>query len=194
MSIKDPLLLDLPMPIPTKRLIIRPLMPGDGRQVFEAVEESREHFKLWLPWVKYVKTWEDSEKTAHEFYADFICRKAMHLAIFQDQHLVGMCGFHTINWSIPSAPIGYWCRTSAQGQGFIREACAALTVYGFEIIGLKRISILCEDTNEKSIRVAESLGFTLETRAKGLIENLQGDDLTFGRRYVRFDTKGLENL
>lgn len=37
----------------------------------------------------------------------------------------------------------------------------------------------------------ESLTFHLETRALGLVENAQENDLVIGRRYVRFDFCGL---
>lgn len=191
MTIKDPILLDLPMPIQTQRLTIRPIMPGDGRAVFESIEESRDFLSLWLPWVKHVTVWQDSEKTAREFYADFIRRQAFHLAIFEKDRFIGMGGFHSVNWDIPSGAIGYWCRRSSLGHGYIREAIGAITRYGFEVMGLKRITILCNGENTRSIRVAESLGFELETQAKGIIENCQGDDLVMGRRYVRFDAKGL---
>jgi len=39
MKIKDPLLLNLPMPIYTKRLLIRPLMPGDGQQLLRLLKK-----------------------------------------------------------------------------------------------------------------------------------------------------------
>lgn len=193
MTIRNPILLNFPMPIKTQRLIISPMIPGDGQEVFRAIEESRESFVPWLPWVKDVKTWEDSERTAHEFYAGFILRKNMNLVIRYDQRIIGMCGFNTLNWQIPSGNIGYWCRKSDEGNGYIKEAVAALTIYAFKIMHLKRLCILCDDENIKSIRVVESLGYTLETRAKGLLENLRGDDLFYGRRYVRFDSKGLES-
>lgn len=51
MSLKNPLLLDLPMRITTERLIIRPVMPGDGKQIFEAIEESRDSLSQWHDWV-----------------------------------------------------------------------------------------------------------------------------------------------
>lgn len=192
MIFTNPILIDLPMPIKTKRLIMRPLMPGDGKEIFKAIEDSRELFSVWLPWVSEVKTWEDSEKTAHEFYANFIQRKNINLVIMREEKIIGMCGFNTLNWQIPSGGIGYWCLKAAQGNGYIREAVGALTVYAFKVMNLKRVSILCDDENIKSIRVAESLGYSLETRAKGLLENLRGKDLIFARRYVRFDSKGLE--
>jgi len=186
MKIKDPLLLNLPMPIYTKRLLIRPLMPGDGQQLFTAIEETREQLRKWLPWVDAVKNWQDSERTAHEFYAEFIRGKKFNLAIFAEEYLIGMSGFNEVSWNIPSGIIGYWCRLSGQRNGFIREAVAAITLYAFREMGLKRVSILCHDSNLKSIQVAMSLGFELETRALGLIENLTDDELVMGRRYVRF--------
>ncbi|HQS83560.1 MAG: hypothetical protein B7Y25_01960 [Alphaproteobacteria bacterium 16-39-46] len=192
MTFKDPILFDLPMPIETRRLSLRPLMPGDGKEIFKAIEESKELFKKWLPWARSVNVWEDSEKTAREFYAEFIERKKMPLVILKNQRVIGMCGFNKINWEIPSASIGYWLKVSAQGNGYAREAIAALTLYSFNLIKLKRLTIVCDDTNIKSIQVAESLGYTLETRAKGLLENPRGDDLICWRRYVRFDAKNLE--
>lgn len=185
---KKPILLDLPMPIQTARLLLRPLMPGDGKQVFEAVEESREQFKLWLPWTNEAHTWEDCECTAREFYAGFIVRKSVHLVILKDSELMGMCGFNHIDWNIPSATIGYWCRKSAQGNGYMREAVEALTNYGFNTLQFKKLSILCDDRNLPSIRVAERAGYTLEVRAKGLLPDLQnGNNLAYGRRYVKFN-------
>ena len=192
LSFKNPILADLPMPIYTTRLLIRPLMPGDGKQVFEAVEETREHLRLWLPWVDSVKSWQDSERTAREFYADFILRKTINLAIFHGDKFIGMGGFNSICWQIPSGAIGYWCVKSAQGSGFIREAINAITLYAFKVMYLKRVTILCNDQNNKSKQVAEELGYSLETRALGLIGNEVSDDLVYGCRYVRFDCSGLD--
>jgi ribosomal-protein-serine acetyltransferase len=161
-------------------------MPGDGKVIFEAVEESRASFRRWLPWIDSTQSWKDSERSVCQFYSEFILRKSLILGIFQDDRVIGMGGFKEINWRIPSAPIGYWFRVSEQRKGLIREAMTALIDYGFRIMDLKRLTILCDDDNIGSIRVAEQLGFHLETRAQVIIENLRGDDLVWGRRYVRF--------
>lgn len=187
-----PILLNLPEVIETERLTIRPMKTGDGASVFEAVEESRDHLKLWLPWVDSVKSPIDSEITAREFYTEFLLRKAFHFIILKENNFIGICGFNHVDWDIPSAAIGYWCRTSAQSNGYMQEAVAGITHYGFGAMGLKRISILCDGRNVKSINLAERLGFNLETEAKGLIPNLQGSEMTIGRRYVRFNSSGLE--
>jgi RimJ/RimL family protein N-acetyltransferase len=180
------------MPVTTARLIIRPMKPGDGKQVFEAIDESREILSKWHDWVGSIKTWEDSECTAREFYANFILRKALSYVVFKEDKLIGVCGYNDPNWSIPSAAIGYWCRVSEQGKGYMREATAALTLYAFQEIGFKRLTILCDDENVKSAAIPEALGFTLETKAKGLIPKPGADELCLCRRYVRFDAQGLE--
>ncbi len=191
MSIQKPILLDFPMPIQTERLILRPLRAGDGKTLFDAVEETRLLLEPWMPWVKHVSGWEDSEYFARQSYAKFILRESMNLAIFCENNFIGVIGFNNFFWNIPSGVIGYWCRASCQRKGFMREATAAVTVYAFQVIGLKRVTILCNDDNQRSIQIPENLGFHLETHALGLIENAQGDDLVIGRRYVRFDCSGL---
>jgi ribosomal-protein-serine acetyltransferase len=187
------LLLDLPLSIKTQRLVIRPVMPGDGKEIFAAIEKTRETLGKWLPWVHKVRSWEDTEKTAREFYAGFILREKLNFALFHKGHYVGSCGINGLNWDVPSAHIGYWCRASAQGKGFCREGAAALTLYAFQVLGLKRLTILCDDRNHKSAAIPEALGYELETRALGLLANEGAGDLTLSRRYVRFSSKGLED-
>lgn len=186
MNVKEPILLDLPMPILTERLALRPLQQGDGKAMFDATEASRHHLSEWLSWPKHVKSWEDSEKYARESYCDFIKRKSLALGIFKGDEFIGSCGFNYFLWHIPSAEIGYWCKVSAQGHGYMQEAVRALVDYGFETMGIKRMVITCLDDNEKSAKLAEKIGFNLEVRALGLMANHRGEGLAMARRYVKF--------
>ena len=191
--IESPILLDLPVPFYTSRLMIRPMMPGDGPAVCKAVEESRPQIRKWLPWVDDVKSWQDSEKTARQFYANFILRKDFHFCIFKDDVYVGGCSLHYINWAVPSAAIGYWCRTSFQGRGYVTEAIGALVLYAFKEIQFKRVTIICEQENTKSAAVANRLGFALETTASGLMAHPRTEQLLTTCSFVRFNSFGLEN-
>lgn len=183
---KNPILLDFKLPLRTKRLILRSIMPGDGKAVQEAIEESYDSFKEWLPWCQNRPTVDSLEETARKFYADYLLKKALHFVIFHEDRLIGMCSY-SFHWEIPSADIGYWCRISSQGKGYMTEAVGAITQYAFEEIGIRRLTILCDEENAKSIAVAEKLGFQLETRARGLIAKPGSHELRVGRRYVRFD-------
>ncbi len=181
---KYPILCDYPMPIVTDRLILRPLQAGDGKIVFNAIEESKENLSKWLPWPKYVTSWGDSERFARESYANFLLRKSCNLGVFKGNDFIGVCGFNYFLWNIPSAEIGYWCRLTAQNNGYMREATTAITHYGFTVMGLKRIVITCLDENKASIAVAERSGYQLEAKALGLMKSEQQNDLALCRRYV----------
>lgn len=176
---------DFVMPIFTKRLMLRPLQKGDGKFIFDAVKESKTCLEHWLPWPKHVKTWEDSEQFAQESYVNFTQRKSLNLGIFVEEKFIGVCGFNYFLWDIPSTEIGYWCRVSAQNNGYMKEAVASLVLYGFENLGIKRQVINCLEDNRASAAIAERLGFDLETRALGLLPNPQGNDLTMCLRYVK---------
>lgn len=39
---KDPILMDMPVPIVTPRLVLRPVQPGDGAMLAEAAAETRD--------------------------------------------------------------------------------------------------------------------------------------------------------
>lgn len=54
------------MKISTKRLNLKPLQEGDGKIIFDAIQESRACLERWLLWPRHVKTWQDSEKFAME--------------------------------------------------------------------------------------------------------------------------------
>lgn len=57
----NPILLEVPVPIKTDRLLLRPVQAGDGLIVSRAVEESFEQFRQWMPWAKTKQTVQDSE-------------------------------------------------------------------------------------------------------------------------------------
>jgi len=76
--------------------------------------------------------------------------------------LVGCSGFHRVDWSVPKVEIGYWVRTPHSGQGYVTEAVNAITEFAVKHFGAKRAETRMDDRNERSWRVAERCGFTLE--------------------------------
>lgn len=187
--------LGLELPIYTERLMLRPFMPGDGKIVFEAVEESRETFKQWMTWVDLTQRWEDSEAEAKEFYESVKKKEALPLIAFnKDGRMVGCGGYITLNFHVPSGEIGYFVRESEQGKGYAKEMAAAMTLYGFRALNLKRVVILCHKDNHKSRAIPEQLGYELELVAKGIATRPGANGLEFGHQYVRFSDDGLERF
>lgn len=190
-----PILLNLPVRIITKRLILRPPMPGDGAELNAAILNSFDKLHVWMPWAMNKPTVEESEENARRAYAQWILREDLRFSIFQHNSntLVGSSGLHRLNWNIPSCEIGYWVRSTFAGEGFITEATAALCRYAFKFLNIKRLEIKCDPDNLSSIRVAERLGFKKEAfLQKNKLKpgtNLLRDTLIF----VRFDVSGLPN-
>jgi len=193
---QSPLVIPMPVPIKTPDLLIRPLMPEDGPALQEAYAETWPQLTEWMHWAHGlpVPTVKESEETAHLFYASFVLRKEFHAAIVVDGRIVGMVGFCDFDWDVPNGEIGYWCRTSAQGKGYITKAVNAMTRYGFEELKLKRIHIICDVENAKSCAVAERLGYTLEWTTRYLVDKPGSKAMRTSKLFVRYDADNLPPL
>ena len=159
-----PILLDIPMPIETPRLLLRPPQPGDGVELNQAINESFEALSVWMPWAKERPSVEDSEENVRRAFAKWVLREDLRISIFDKASgkLVGSSGLHRINWELPSFEIGYWVRKSFEGKGYITESTNALTQFAFKQLKAKRVEIRCNSKNERSVTVIKRLGFEYE--------------------------------
>jgi RimJ/RimL family protein N-acetyltransferase len=160
----NPLLIDIPEEFETERLVIRAAQPGEGAAVNEAVRESHAELRSWLTWAETVQTVEQSEAQARDAHAKFHARADL---IYRGwlkgtNEFVTGSGLHRIDWTVPRFEIGYFCRTRFVGQGYVSEAVHALARLAFETLKAARVEIRCDELNERSWRVAERCGFTLE--------------------------------
>lgn len=71
---------------------------------------------------------------------------------------VGMCGLIKRD-TLPDIDIGYAFLPIARGQGFAREAAAAVLAWGRDTLGLKRVVAIVTPSNGRSLRLLASLGF-----------------------------------
>ncbi len=163
MTVK-PVLLNVPMPIETPRLIIRPIMPGDGAEMHAAKAETWDQIHRWMPWAKAVGTVEDDEETARRAYAKFILREDFMLAAIEKETgvMAIFTGLHRFDWTIRRMEIGYWARKSAQGKGLVTESANALTRYAFAALNARTVAISHAAGNDASRAVIERLGFMPE--------------------------------
>jgi RimJ/RimL family protein N-acetyltransferase len=159
-----PILRPLPDTILGPRVMLRPRRAGDGPATWEAIEESREQLRLWLPWADATRTPEDAEASARRAQGRWLLREDLQVSVWENAmgRLLGGSGLHRINWEIPRFEIGYWLRTSAQGQGFMTEAVALLCRLAFETLGANRVEIRCDARNLKSAALPGRLGFVHE--------------------------------
>jgi RimJ/RimL family protein N-acetyltransferase len=163
----DPLLLDLPTSIETTRLTLRPPQAGDGAALLAALSESLvelRRFLASLPWVAEEPSAASAEAFCRNGAANFIARKDLPFLVFEKRtgQLVASTGLHRTVWQTPRTEVGYWCRTTATGRGYVTEAVQALTGYAFAHIGAVRVELITDEANAASRRVAERAGFVLE--------------------------------
>jgi RimJ/RimL family protein N-acetyltransferase len=161
---KPPILVDFPESFETERLVIRSPLPGDGPEVYRAIRESMGELTPWMAWPKQHRTVDDSEAGARRARVAFLARSELrlHLYLKRTETLVGIAGLQAIDWDVPKFEVGYWCRTSFTGRGYITEAVRAITSLAFDILDARRVEIRCDPDNLKSATVAERAGFQLE--------------------------------
>ncbi len=155
-------------PLVTSRLLIRAPLVSDAEALNLAVLETFDQLHRWMPWAVTPPTLEESQE---------VCER-MSFQVFDDKDLALFCferatgefvmssGLHPLDLTVPSFMIGYWCRASRQRQGFATEAVQAITAYGLEIRGARRIEIRCDTENHASRAVAERCGYRLEGERK----------------------------
>ncbi len=157
-----------PPRIETERLILRVPSVFDAPACNAAQRESFPELHLWMKWAVSPNTLD--ETTAYARMASEVFRAGEDFALWGflkgTDDFVLACGLHHCDWEVPKFEIGYWCRTSYQGHGYVTEAVRALTRLGFEQLGANRVEIRCDERNSRSRRVAERAGYRLEAKLK----------------------------
>lgn len=192
-----PILIDIPMPIVTPRLLLRPVMPGDGAALNEAQGETWEQLHRWMPWANAPEppTVDESEEVVRRACARFILREDMMMVGIEretDRHAI-YTGLHRFDWRLRNFKIGYWVRQSAQGNGYATESANALTRYAFGALDARRVEISHAEGNDASRAVIQRLGFNHEATMPSR-HLLPDGRVVADLRYARLTTDGLPDL
>lgn len=146
--------------------VLRIFEPRHAKALFSLVNRNREHLGVWLSFVERTKTVEDVEAYIHGGLEKFASGNGFQLGIWLDSELVGVIGLNYIFREFRCTEIGYWLGAEYGGRGVMTKACRHLCGYLFTELNLNRIEIRCAETNVKSRRVPERLGFTLEGKLR----------------------------
>ncbi len=179
-----PILHELPSQLLGERVLVRPYQPGDGAALWEAVEESREHIRPWLPWGDTHRSPDDSEAFVRKWQARWLLREDLAVGIWERAtgRFLGGSGLHNGNWAVPSFEIGYWLRRSAQGQGYMTEAVLLVCRLAFETLAANRLFIQVASGNHRSAAIPRRLGFVHEATLRNSSRDTDGalyDTLVF---------------
>ena len=165
-----------PLELTTDRLMIRFPAVADAQDMREAIAESLDALKPWMPWADHLPTIEEAEANCARAAQEFKDAKdfRLHLFLRDSDAFVGGSGLHNADWSTPKFEIGYWVRQSCSGNGYIAEAVAEIARFALEELTAKRVESRTSARNVRSWRVAERLGFTLDGVLRNDTRHLDG--------------------
>ncbi|HYX49116.1 MAG TPA: GNAT family N-acetyltransferase, partial [Ktedonobacteraceae bacterium] len=145
-----------------------PYRESDAEALFEAMNESREHLRPWMPFADEHQTVDESRNWIMQQIAHWLLRDDLMLSIWErlTGRYLGGTGLHPHNWETGYFEIGYWLRPSAEGFGYVNEAVHLLTNYALDSLKANRLEIRCDELNVRSAAVPQRLGYVLEGRLR----------------------------
>jgi RimJ/RimL family protein N-acetyltransferase len=150
----------MPCPAATDRLTFRELSDSDvdNLQLIFSDPIAMEHYpstkdvaatQEWIDW-----SLRNYERRGHGLWAVMLSRTG---------EFLGQCGLIPQNIrGLDEIEVGYLFCRSHWGNGYATEAAAACRDYGFRQLGCEKLVSFINPGNERSKRVAERVGMTLE--------------------------------
>jgi ribosomal-protein-serine acetyltransferase len=147
---------------------IRPFELTDIPAIYEAILESADALKPWMPWCHAQYSISETQEWVEFQIESFRQGTQYQFAIVsEEQKFFGVCGLNGIQPENRLANLGYWIRTSACGQGIATEAARLVSRWAFANTDLDRLEIVVAVGNLASLRVAAKTGAVWEGLLRG---------------------------
>lgn len=155
-------------PIETDRLLLQPIDPGDGPEIWLAVNGSRAFLQRWLPWVQFHTDPAASTRFAEACAADWDQGRALRFMIRErsSRIVAGVVGLESCVHLHRSCDLGYWLRKDSTRRGLMTEAARAGIEFAFRHMGAHRVRVAAATDNHPSLHVIARLGFRFEGIAR----------------------------
>jgi ribosomal-protein-serine acetyltransferase len=165
-----------------ERVILRPHIVADFDDLWQAIQESKERLRPWLPFAD--ESEDDLRAWLAHVEARWMTRDGLGCAIIERAtgRMAGNIGLMIRDWEAGYFEIGYWLRTGATGRGLMTEAVRLLTDFTFDHLWANRVEIACDARNDASAGVPRRLGFTQEAHlrlARTFVDDTLRDMLIF---------------
>lgn len=145
------------------------------------VDENRSFLGRWLRWGTEITTLEEAEAFLRQGVNRYVEDGLPWAGIWLEGKMVGGVLFFPVEKRIMATEVGYWLGEGATGRGLVTRAVSAMLDYAFGPLGLHRVVLQAEVSNEKSLAVARRLGFREEgvRRAGGVNQGRYVDMMAF---------------
>jgi ribosomal-protein-serine acetyltransferase len=163
---KDKLLLEIPDRMETENLIVRKFERGDGKDILDLFNRrnNRELLKESVEEATRILSQDDAEIDCRRHAAEWESRERFVMGIWEKKSntYIGQIWIEPEKWEVPSFELGYFLDVGYQGKGLAYEASVGTLEFLFANLNAYRITIMTRDTNAKSWKLAERLGFQRE--------------------------------
>ncbi len=141
---------------------------SDAPQLMEAIRETETELLWWIPSIHHVPSLAEAETTILEIHVKERAKTDLIYYVYapDQKRMIGWCGAHHIDWSVPRFEIGYWLRKGETGKGIMTEAVNLLSQLLFERFHAERIEIRCDARNLASAAVAQRTGYLKEAHLR----------------------------
>lgn len=132
----------------------------------EAIVESLDHLRPWMPWVALEPL---SLADREVMVRRWLDEGTENRAIVVDDVYAGGTGLHD-RIGPKGREIGYWVRVSMTRRGIATAAAEVMTERAFALPGIDYVEVHHDKANVASRRVPEKLGFTLVREIEDEVE------------------------
>jgi len=141
----------------SERCRLRFLEESDADELYDVIDANRAYLARWMPWAE-GETREHVLEFIRRTRRQFAANDGFQTAITCDGDIIGVIGFHGVQWGHGSTSLGYWLAEGAQGRGTMTQSLRALITHAFRVWGLNRVEIQAAVENRRSRAVAERVG------------------------------------
>ncbi|MFD1470034.1 GNAT family N-acetyltransferase [Hymenobacter caeli] len=178
-------------PLLTPRLLLRPYEPADAPAFFALLHQNRARLHTSFPdRVRAVAAPAGAPAALAAFADDWHSGRFYVLGIWlraTGAYLGDIC---LMPQTGGQAEIGYYLAHEAEGQGYAREALAAVCRFGFDAVGAQRLLVRCFADNARGQAVALAAGFRPETPPPRFAWFRNADAVGSIRRFVQEKSMG----
>lgn len=176
-----------PLHLESERLILRTPRVQDASAYKRLTCDSLELLKPWMPWAQDAPTLQYIEAVVQSAIENTAADTDYHLLMFrrETEEIIGSCGLHRFDLSVPRFEIGYWVGSRFLKQGYATEAVKLLESFCFQELSAKRVELHVLSSNKASQAVVAKAGYSLESvkanYARSLVDGSLLDMLVFAK-------------
>jgi ribosomal-protein-serine acetyltransferase len=152
---------------------LRILEESDAEELYEVIDVNRARLARWMVWAE-PQTREQTLAFIRATRKQLADNDGLQTAIVDPERIVGMVGFHSVDWENRCTSIGYWLAQAAEGSGTMTQAVSVLVDHALREWRLNRVEIRADVENVRSRALAERLGFRQEGTLRQAIKLADG--------------------